>query len=394
MDFPLTHETLQAIQPALLEAHLVRHGWTRTGLRRPAATMWTWVDPDTEQRYQLLAPEDASFDDYTNRLADALRVLAAAHDKRPAVLLADLLTGPADVLRFASQAPIRSDGSIPAIHGLKFFKGIEDTLKASAKAQRERRSYYGNLYWDRAKAFLQSARLGQTEVGSYVVTVLSSVPGGAIEMDEETGQLTVPGSPRMERFIVETLMRALQAARSAVDEFTSGGDVSAFQDAVSDGVSSDLCSGLAGLTEGSGGAGVKVSVQWSPLLDVPRDTPSEVDFDAEDVHPLEVGAETLRSVKVETDAQVSGWVETLHREEDQPGPGVITLVVDEGPIPRGQKARIDLSATDYTKALRAHGASRHITVSGDLVQESGRNWLHNARIVEPGREDNDWQLDI
>ena len=86
-------------------------------------------------------------------------------------------------------------------------------------------------------------RLGQTEQGSFVVTLLSPVVPPLMQLTFDLGSEQLPEDDSLERRMTKHLASALRAARKAI-EGTVGGESDAFAEVVSKGVSANLCEAL------------------------------------------------------------------------------------------------------------------------------------------------------
>jgi hypothetical protein len=117
-------------------------------------------------------------------------------------------------------------------------------------------------------------RLGQTERGSYIVTLLSPLGADPAEA-ERAGRL--PLADPFPRRAVATLALALQAARDAAERTTTGASgLEAFHQAIEAGVSANLCDSLARIG-GRSRQGFGVSFGWAPAARAP-DLPPAVVF--------------------------------------------------------------------------------------------------------------------
>src|SRR5438034_1338067 len=64
----------------------------------------------------------------------------------------------------------------PLEDGAQFFENAKDLILAAACAADTPRSYYPTRKPAKAMEYLRKTRLGQTETGSFVLTILSRVP--------------------------------------------------------------------------------------------------------------------------------------------------------------------------------------------------------------------------
>lgn len=165
-----------AVQTHDLAAYLRANGWSEL---RPiadgAGTIWQRrTDGRTRQ---LLLPLDPSYDDYADRLQEALDRLAATEHRSPTAVIADLTAASSDSIRVRVARPDAADGTIAISAGLRVIEGARDLLLAAACAAVEPRRVFGPTRPRQANDYLRrQVRLGQTERGSYVITLISRLP--------------------------------------------------------------------------------------------------------------------------------------------------------------------------------------------------------------------------
>ena len=114
----------------------------------------------------------------------------------------------------------------------------------SACAAVSPRAFYGTRKPKEAGDYIRRVRLGQTEHGSFVRTVLSEVPPKL--SPSESGKLFDEDLPvPFERRVTEVLLKASAAAVHAAEEAGASGDFKPFEEAIDAGVSGNLCGALA-----------------------------------------------------------------------------------------------------------------------------------------------------
>ena len=127
-----------------------------------------YKNPDSPLR-QLIVPLDEQFDDYGVRTAEAIQRLAE-FEKRPAKeILNHLLLPPADLL-----AEVSSDaegGTLPLDHAVRMIDGTRKVLLSEAHSVLVPQPYHPRMSRVEAEDFLSRCRLGQTDRGSFVLTV-------------------------------------------------------------------------------------------------------------------------------------------------------------------------------------------------------------------------------
>jgi hypothetical protein len=214
-------------------------------------------------------------------------------------------------------------------------------------------------------------RLGQTERGSYVVTLLSPLGTDAAEA-ERAGRLPVADpSPRT---AVSILARALEAARDTAERTAAGASLEAFHETVEVGVSANLCDSLARIG-GRSRRGFDVSFGWSPAAQAP-DLPPAVEFPGGVDRILARAAVLLRRVDEGPRGVLQGRVIRLQRQRDR-GPGRIQVQGQLGQ--RAGRFAVDLDEPSYDPAIRAHREGAVITVEGRLVRAGQQLILADPR---------------
>jgi hypothetical protein len=225
--------------------------------------------------------------------------------------------------------------------------------------------------------YLESARFGQTEHSSYVLTILSPVPpklsahgpGGPDEVEEP-----------YERQVTATLMRALSSARAAADRAAATGKLDCFEEAVASGVSANLCAALVGLGASGGdpAADLEVSVSWAPARPGPPDLPRLVRLPAGALPLFGEAARIFRATSPEPDFELRGYVSHLDRPESA-AEGTVTIRGFVEGRPRAVELR--LREPEYGLAVRAHAERLPVFCVGELRKRGATFVLENAREV-------------
>ena len=143
-----------------------------------------------------------------------------------------------------------------------------DMMAAAACATVAPKPLYRARRPQEAADYLRGLRLGQTERGSFVVTIVSRVSpslAGPRAFHEE-----LFSEEPFERRVSYTLVESLAAVRSAAESAASKATFDAFANGVSEGVSANLCDALVGMGRHlSDNASLSVEVSWARR--VPRE---------------------------------------------------------------------------------------------------------------------------
>ena len=286
-----------------------------------------------------------------------------------------LVTADRDVVRI--RAAESDDGSVTLNAGVDLIGGARDMLLSAACSLREPRPVYRAGANREAVDLLGHLRLGQTDQGSFVVTVLtSSVPAPLPALLPDPDDRNAPLERRMTRRLVEALTAARQAA-----ERTAAGDAVAFGEAVADGVSANLCEALIRLIEPF--PTLDIGVSWARTRPVSMPA-TAVRFGRADAALLREAARSLRDRAPRPDMRLYGLVGRLKRGEAGSDETISLLARIDG---QRQSIAAVLERADYERAIQAHRDRLPVVLSGDL-ERMGQRWrLLNPRLEDVIRDD-------
>jgi len=170
----LPKERLSALRLEDIQQYLTGRGWKK----EPAAggeTAVVYQYPSLSDA-EIVVPRRREFADYAQRMADIVQMLAAVEGRSAWELLHDLTLPPGDVLRLQVISPGASLGNLPLNEGLRLLDGGRSMLLAAACSVLRPQAYHPRQSFKEALDFVDSCRLGQTETGSFVATILAPVP--------------------------------------------------------------------------------------------------------------------------------------------------------------------------------------------------------------------------
>ncbi|WP_299167915.1 hypothetical protein [uncultured Arthrobacter sp.] len=267
-------------------------------------------------------------------------------------------------------------GLIRWTDGELLYASARSMLIASAKSTREARMYHGNASAFIAKQFIDDCYMGQTAIGSYVITAHTHADKRfhfsrrSEEVASQTPRLAESVSGRE---ILQTFERSLDLARRCLDEYRAKPTTDIFVEAVHDGLSYEFIKALGDVTR-DGESAIQV-VRHSQNL-----TPSKHEFTFTPVESpiLDKVATRFSQAPASQDVTLVGEV-VLLSHASATDIRVIRLVIDSGSSVK--KARVRLDAEQYRVALEAHSNDAMLQVSGRLEREGNFYWLYDAAGV-------------
>ena len=365
---------LRAVSPLALSAYARSMGWAKTDEYGENSDVYTGL-----QLPEIVVPRTQRLGDYAQVVARLIGVFAQVADIDEIESYNNLVVADRDVTRVrASNGD--NDGTISLEQGADLVTGSRDMVFAAAASLREQKPVYTRSENREAREYLARLRLGQTERGSFVITILSPVISSYAQenlmLDSDT-----PDDP-LQRRVTLRLAQALSAARNATSK-AIGGDTAAFFEAVSEGTSANLCEALVRMMGPFNS--LEVSTTWA--LTHPMVEPRHVArFFKNDARILRRAARSFRDRGPELAIRLRGTVQILRRDYSERSGTVTLRALIEGKV---RSVTMVLSESDYNRAIQANADKFPISVEGNLSPSRQRWRLLNPRITEVNPSEGD-----
>jgi hypothetical protein len=369
--------TLRAVKPLELAAYLRANGWRQEAdIGGGKGSLWLLHRSDGSE-YDVTLPAKRDLADYALRMSEVLHTLAEVERRSQLDVLRDIETTTADLVRVRAPRRDTENGTLPLNQAVAFVEFSRDMLLAAACAAIDKRPFFAKRKTQQAMDYLGRVRMGQTERGSYVLTILSRVPP---ELRPAQGTL-LPVEPEdpYERLVTLTLMNALEALQRATQDAAVGGDMTSFQKAVLKGVSANLCDAVVGLSAVSPGDGLDIQISWSRTRPVSGETPSRVVLGNDSIPIIEEAARQFREIAPLEDVEIEGFVTRLDRGREATEGDVTIEASLEGNL---RRIALRLGTEAYSVAIQAHDERRPVRCTGELVKEGRGCRLRDPRHFE------------
>ena len=372
---------LQVISPAALSAYARSAGWRKIEDYGAHSDVYA-----AEEMPEVILPRTERLGDYASVVSRLITIFAEAAGRDELSLYRDLVTADSDVVR--ARVTETDDGSLALNRGVDLISGTRDLVLAAACSLREPQPLYRIGANREANDLLEGIRLGQTEHGSFVVTLVTPVVSPPLPTLFQEYDDSDDSDDPIERRMTRRLVEALTATCDATERATAG-DGSAFSESVDRGVSANLCDALVKLIGPF--PTLDISVAWARTRPI---SPSREVFRLAraDAAILSEAARQFRNREPQPDMCLFGTVQRLRRDEDEVS-GTINLRTSiDG---KNRSVAVVLKKTEYDRAIQAHKERMPIILQGDL-ERSGQRWrLLNARIEaiigdeQPSEEDDE-----
>lgn len=368
---------LREIAPMGLRAYAEAQGWRKIETFGEHSDVYVH-DSDRE----VIIPGAASIADYASVVSEVIGMFSEAEGRDELQVYRDLSTADQDVIRV--RAPEAEDsGSVRLDSGVDLVVHARNLLLSAACSVSDPRAAYRAGGVKEATDYLNRVLLGQTERGSFVVTLLSPVTP-TLENTEQAAFWPELSEDPFERQVTRRLAQGLEAARDAIEKMNRGDRFEAFVGAVKDGVNANLCEAAARLIER--GNGLDVSITWARTRLAPEPR-RKVSFTPSDADVLKEAGRLFRDREPRPDEKLEGYIYKLVRgEEERDGQATLKTFVDGKPV----SVRVDLPRTVYEEdVMRAHKEQLAISIKGDLTRDGQRWRLKNPRELSVMETDDD-----
>ncbi len=353
-------KSLAALTPHELTAYLHSTGWALKGFYAGKATVWE------KQDEVLQVPREQRFADYVSRVSEIVETLAAVEERSQLDIYRDLSVATADVIRVRVASPLSNDGSVGLGAGVILIQSTQEMLQAAARATVSSRPAYRSRLPSEAESFLKQARLGQTEHGSYVVTVVCPV-APEFRRQQPGDEFPIP----FERQVTTKLASGLDETIRAANMASVINDPQPFLDAVPQGVSANLCDAVAAMRELTEQGQIEIAFSWSRSRTPPKLRTSRIVVPRELISVMRGAGAVLRERTWDGDLEVEGVVVALKRDN----PEAVGEVTVKTPWENHwRKVNLWLKPEAYDQATRAHQTGQNIYAHG-VIERQGRSFV-------------------
>jgi hypothetical protein len=354
------------VSPLSLQQHARATGWIRV---QEIADLVVFRLPNDSD--EIIVPPNATLADYSYRAAEIISAFAV-HEKRSAAeVLNDLLLPAADILRLAMTTPGTENGTLHLTEGISLLSATKKALLSAAHDVLLPERVHGRLSRGEAETFINACRLGQTERGSFVATVVCPLTL------VDSGQAELFSTAHNENFTRKVTAHFMKATNRII-EAISAGDLNRVVNPPDELlISANFCEALLDIHLPDERSAVTLSCTWSRSMPATLNIPPRVSVTSEYIPGIQEIAARLRPTAEPRRDTFIGKIDSLKGSDDEGEmKGEITLAFagDDEFL----KAKVQLGHNEYVAACDAHKESRYISVEGIL-----NRGIRIHRITQP-----------
>jgi hypothetical protein len=373
---PLDDDALIEITPEDLRLYLSGSKWVEAEIANDFLSVWTRADI----KQDVFVPRTTRAIDYLEQLSVIVRILSNYEDRKPKEIIADMKHASADVIRIRLDTSALDRGTIPFSKAAQVLEESQKMLLSAARAAVHPQNFFTSRPPSEVAEYMDSAKLGQTEPGSFIFTIVSpiSITREFLETTiQPRGEEVLPTKVPFARQVTNTLERSLTEIRNAT-RATNRPLTAVFEDLVDYGVSANLCEALSGIAAQSVDHAVDIGFRWSskPELEMVK-KPSNVIVSPIITPSLQDIARHLKSVAPEPGFEAVGKVERL---SNQDSPGGFDLALRAVIYGRERLLALELSDDEREIASTAWSTGRSVFTRGTLDKR-----FRPFRLLKPER---------
>ena len=343
------------ISATQLRYYIATNGWSLAST--PDEFIEIWRKPEISGN-ELLIPTNQAVD-ADEMVGDALQRLATLQNLSVPSLEQEIRQLTENAISIRVIHPDVQDGSIPLEDGIALNSNAKVLIAAAASTTLERRYKYSGRPAGVVKSLLDSARLGQTTHGSYVVHVFCP----DANEDPKAPNLDVPLS--FPSLVTTTLQAALQGLQDSIEEYEESGNPRAFETAYDSGASANICEAIMQFAGKDRGRTVEISLSSGKPDQLIQPTQTRVRFTPQQQLSMRVAADYFRKTYTLPNEEIIGIVEGLSRPAEQED-GLIRIAATLSDS-ASRTVSVQLIPSEYQEAIHAHENKQLVSVRGDVV---------------------------
>ena len=370
-------ELVNKINPFVFNKYLKATGWAVLNSKRTDIKI---LQKKTDKLYQITIPLDTDLADYKEFMLYAIQTLAGYEKRTLDEMFLYLLNPNSDILKIRIEKNGVEAGSIFLDDAIKVYENAKKLLGAAAQDVIKPAQYHQGRMDATVTEFLNRCRFGQTQVGSYIVSVIC--PMGQTDGKGNFWQIELfddvsLADDSFTRKVTKKVMTGITAVKTQIDN----DQFSVIPSNENELISVNFYEALAGMNLDNEGTKVEIASEWAPTFPVDQKTPQRILLNYNYYKPLSsIIAKMKENVTRKT--QIVGKVKKLEAvpEVEKRSAGKITLVYidDNGKV---RSATTSLDKNDYDKAIEAHTNGWYVEIVGEMTGRRGEIQCESFNVI-------------
>ena len=323
-----------------------------------------------DKLYQITIPCDRTFSDYSLAMKMVVEVLSITEGKSEEQLILELLNPLSDILRVRHISPSVENGSILFEDAISLFENSKKLLLNATLDCCAYKKIYRGRPPENVQQFINNCRYGQTEIGSYVISLVcpfmtfdnDEIKQLSIFTDEEESSVSIT------RRATRKLIESIHEIKHTIEK---GEDLSNLIEDPQKNISVSFIEALSNLNIGSKNHSLEISAKWAPTVRFNKPEIANVELSNDYYAPLKSVVDKYKKEEEIATKILEGRISKLNASPniEERKNGTATLVYINYAA-KATKITLELSKNDYDTAISAHSEGKTIRARGEIV---GRN---------------------
>ncbi|MCL2420561.1 MAG: hypothetical protein FWD03_01775 [Defluviitaleaceae bacterium] len=308
----------------------------------------------------------------------AVETIAQSSEKNVEQVILELLNPLSDILRLRIEEKNAETGSLFVEDAISLYNNAKKLLTATAMDVLSPRLIHSGRPTSSIVDFIERCKFGQTEIGSYVVSIVC--PFVKINANNKMEQLSLFSEEEicaesLTRKVVNKLIVSAATIKDAAGQgnleeiINQNAETSAF-------ISANFLEALSGINIYRKDSALDITVKYAPTIKANTVSNVSVSVNHDHFYPIDALVNKLKRVQ-ETEKNYVGLIKALDAPPDLKARknGTVTIVYlnDDG---KNATAKATLLKSDYDEAIKAHTEGRHVRIVGSISgQSSGKKTI-------------------
>ena len=317
---------------------------------------------------QVTIPIDKSLRDYNTAMYEAVKIVSRVENKTVEQVMLYLLNPNTDIIKIRLEKQGVESGNILLDDAIKLYDNAKKLLAATALDIINPKKYHYGRPDEPVQKFLSQCRFGQTEIGSYVVSVVC--PFAEVTEEEGYKQLTIFSDEEkcansLTRRVTNKLIENICTIKKKIDDGESDVLIKKSEENI---ISANFYEALNGLNLESENTIVEFAIDWSPTVQNNKYQCAGVKLTNDYYQPI---SEVIQKLKEKTNKtkEIIGRIRKLEAlpvaDKRKYGTVTISYIEDDN---KSHTVTTKLEKLDYDKAIEAHQLGKYVKIMGEIKE--------------------------
>ena len=320
---------------------------------------------------QVKVPLEKSFNDYNEIMLQTCKTIAYFQNKSLEQTILELLNPLSDIIRVRINNNNIENGSILFEDAINLYDNAKKLISSTAMSLYSNSPLCKGKLPEQVQHFIDNCRYGQTEIGSYVVSIvcpfLKETNNGHIQLSLFSDEDECAHS--ITRKITKKLIKDLYNVKSTID---SGEDLDKLINAPSNNININFLDALKNLNISAKDSHLEITTKWAPTIKPDENIQSFVSFTNDYYNPIKTKVDYYKNNIHHSELEIIGKIKSLSSEpviEDR-NSGIITVValIDE----KKRVLKIKLNKEHYQSAINAHKLGKYVKINCKYCENNNK----------------------